>query len=245
MSHIEDRRSEFANSALLILTLTAFLSGCTFLLQDTAPSKVAKLSPSVCPDLSGKYELGGTTIEKIPGLSEEKRGGGLLVGLLPTVDADKVDGIYEYFFNLNRPYQINFRKEKMPTYPRRFDYALDGNKTKGAYAELMPKGGNEFIVNVYSNSNQLLGTLQTKLLSNDSACHDGKYYSISDDSAIAGPIPDGFFTMARGWRTKVIYRSEIGELIVSESDEVRRVSLGFIPSTAKGIQHTTTFLPTN
>ena len=214
------------------------------LLQDKAPGKVAKLSPSVCPDLSGKYELGGTTIEKIPGLSEEKRRGGLLVGFLPTVEEDKVDGIYGYFFNLNRPYRINFRKEKMPTYPRRFDYVLDGNKTKGAYAELIPKGGNEFIVNVYSNSNQLVGTLQTKLLGNDSACHDVKYYAISDDSVIAGPIADGFFTIARGWRTKVIYRSEIGELIVSESDDIRRVSLGLIPSTANGTQHTTTFLPT-
>lgn len=228
---------------LVVFVLAVLVSGCTLLLQDTALSKVAKLSPSACPDLSGKYELGGTTIEQIPGLSEEKRGGGLLVGLIPTVEADKVDGIYEYFFNLNRPYQINFRKEKMPTYPRRFDYVLDGNKTKGAYAELMLKGGNEFIVNVYSNGNQLVGTLQTKLLGNNSVCHDGRYYTISDDSAIAGPIPDGLFTMARGWRTKVIYRSKIGELIVSEFDEVNRVSLGLIPSTANGIQHTTTFLP--
>lgn len=226
---------------VVVVATVIFLAGCTLMLGDNVNSRMLKLVPSSCPDLSGRYALGGTTLRSISGQLEERMSEDILIGYLPTDQKNMVDDIYESFFDFNRPFRISFRKEKMSTYPKKFDYVLDGNKTKGAHVVFILAGANEYVVNVYSNSNQLLGAFRTALLSKNSGCFNDKYYTFLQDPTSHMVGEDWAFTTKRSSGEVMIYRSASGGLVRATTGRKKAVVIGIIPTTQPESQTITTF----
>lgn len=226
------------HTMFIAIVFTACLTGCSLMLQDVASSRIAKLEPSACPDLSGKYGQGEARVESASFPTKTEKDSVLhLIVLIPTDQEKVVDDIYEHFFDLNRPQNIKYRKEVNPAYPSRFDYYLDDKKADGAYVEFKSAGSNEYTVSVYSSDNQLVGSFLTKFSGAHRTCYDGKYRSMADSSIIMGPLPDGFMSMRRGLNVKDIYRSESKGLVIDSFGKERNVILGIVPFTTKGISY--------
>lgn len=240
MTHSENNHSMAGYSMLVVFVLAVLVSGCTLLLGDTVKRDMSKLTHDPCPDLSGKYELGGTVLSAY-GLPDKKMVGDIMISYLPTEQENNVDNIYESLFDFNKPYRINFRKEISPTYPRRFDYVLDGNKVKEAYVEFKPTDGNEYIVSVYLSDNHLLGKFQTKLLGANSICHDNKYYTFLQEPSAHMVGDDWAFSTKRSSGEMMFYRSESGALIRENVGRTKVIILGAIPTTQQKSQIIMTF----
>lgn len=233
MSHNEDRRSVFANFALLILTLTAFLSGCTLMLGDTAERDMAKLTRDPCPDLSGRYMLMSMTtnlntsdyVQVIhPNCSEA------LIEKLPLINSDQVGNVLKVFVNPNTRTWKSCHSE-----------IFDRQRINNSYVELRQTDGNEYIVSVYLSSNQLLGTFQTKLLGANSICHDNKYYTFLQEPSAHMVGDDWAFSTKRSSGEMMFYRSESGALIRENVGRTKVIILGAIPTTQQESQIIMTF----
>jgi len=242
MSQSEDVLLIVASSKFIIVVLAVFLSGCTLLLGDTVKRDMSKLTPNICPDLSGKYELGGYKL-RTRGLHQNDKQveDVLMIDYLPTEQKNEVDNIYESLFDLNKPFRINYRKTTSPTTPKRFDYLLDWNKVKRAYVELSSTAGSEYIVNVYSSNKQFLGKFKTKLLSANSLCSDNKYYTFLQQPSSTMAGEDWTFTVKRSSGEMTFYRSESGAFIRENVGRTKSIVFGIIPITQGKSQIIVTF----
>ncbi|MBA4381865.1 MAG: hypothetical protein C0406_04800 [Sideroxydans sp.] len=225
-------------TVFIVIVFTAWLTGCSLMLQDVASSRVAKLESSACPDLSGRYGQGEARVESASFPTKTEKDSVLhLIVLIPTDQEKVVDDIYEHFFDLNRPQNVKYRKEVNPAHPRRFDYRLDDKKADGAYVEFKSAGSNEYTVSVYSSDNQLVGSFLTKFSGANRTCYNGKYRSMADSSIISGPLHDGFMSMKRSLNVKDVYRSESKGLVIDSFGKVRNVIFGVVPFTTDGITY--------
>jgi len=231
-----------AYSKFIIIAVAVVLSGCTLLLGDTVKSDMSKLTPSQCPDLSGRYELRGSKL-RTRGLqpNEKQVEDVLMIDYLPTEKIVEIDKIYESLFDLNKPFRINYRKTVSPETPKRFDYLLDGNKVKSAYVKLSLVADNEYIVHVYSGDSQLLSEFKTKLLAENSLCHDKKYFTfLQEPSAFRSP-EDWTYTAKRSSGEMTFYRSETGAFIRENVGRTKSIIFGVIPTTQGESQIIVTF----
>ena len=204
------------------------------MMGDTVKRDMAKLKPNSCPDLSGTYALTGMVTRSIENeTKEQSKYDSLLVpntwSILEQLPYDHQENmapkINAYFKKL-KP-DVEYDKRGML---KRRDFR-DKEKINGAYVELKLISGNEYIVNVYSNSKQLLGAFKTKLLDKNSICHDNKYYTFYQEPSAHMVGEDEAFTMRRSSQEVMFYRSESGALVREAVSRTKTVIFGIIPFT--------------
>ena len=87
-------------TVFIAIVFTAWLTGCSLMLQDVASSRIAKLESSACPDLSGRYGQGEARLESAYFPTKTEKDSVLhLIVLIPTDQEKVVDDIYEHFFD--------------------------------------------------------------------------------------------------------------------------------------------------